>query len=444
MARQYKVFLTPLISLNTYDDEVEITDLVKIDGLGALIRGFDGSDYDIGLYTFGDLTIKALNKNGYFSDPNLDSRSVFKWGRDQSKVRVVFSNDTDTITFRGLINDDATREDGVTERITFRVLSQDAVLKMNSVSGGTIDDGDLVSLAMFTILNQTGITKVLSIDQADIVPGLDFEIDDASELDNLSVRDAMSQLLQASNSVMLIENGNEVVVRTRGHREHEDILELHGPYDEHRRENIIDLFEYNTGRHRAFTSVRINNTVATNTPHAEDFGFRQKKFTFDFVTDPTTITTIAETLLDEFDTPKIETRVKLQTALAKDFDLLDVVSINYPLRWQKFKGSQFAPIIGVTEIGETTEPLPSTYGSIKIDRAVGFKITEIEEDPTSFTTTLRLRQLGKDLDDGMINAPGNCIVGFAVIGEGIICEGDTDPYNPATIGGAVIGFTEVA
>ncbi len=129
--------------------------------------------------------------------------------------------------------------------------------------------------------------------------------------------------------------------------------------DIHARENIMDLTKYNTGIHRMFNSVVINNTERSDGALQTDFGVRQKSKTLDFITDNGTEATIANKLLSEFKVPKIEVNVTVTSELARDIDLLDRVSINYPLRIKPQPGT-FSPVVGITEVGEATEPLPDT------------------------------------------------------------------------------------
>jgi hypothetical protein len=150
-------------------------------------------------------------------------------------------------------------------------------------------------------------------------------------------------------------------------------------------------------------------------------------------------------LVEEFKTPKIEMNVKVATRDCKDANLLDRVSVNYPLRLKPVEG-KFLPVIGITAIGDSDMPLPYTFGSIAIASRIAFKIIEIEDSPEKFTSILKLRQIGINFDDGVIDPPNNCIVGFAVIGSAKICVGGTpcDTYlGTAVIGAAQIGCSVI-
>lgn len=458
--KKYQVFFTPLINSDSslYGDELDVTDHIRYTGVGAIRRSIDSSDYDVGVFTFSDLELVGLNTNGYFNEN--DYRSIFGSIRDRCKVRIVFneistvrntegtvlSEDTiSTVTFRGMINDEATRLDITNDTIRFKVLSRDSVLRTTQISGGSVVAGDLFSEAMFQILNTPKVTAVLNISQLNITPDLDLTIDDASFFNDKSIKEALDILLFASNSCMLINDAGDVTIRSRIQDETTDVLNLYGKNDIHYRENIIDITAYNTGKQRMFTSFLVNDQEFSNVAFVQSFGFRQKEVTFDFITDPDKVQFIADRLVDEWKTPKVELNVKVPSHIARSVQLLDRVSVNHPFRLRTAPGT-FLPVIGITKIGETDQPLPWTFGSVEISPNVKFKVLEIEDNVENFTSILKLRQTGKDIGDGYFSEPGSCIVGFAVIGDAVICSG-SDPcaqFNPANIGSAQIGCTVIS
>lgn len=457
-AYTYKVEMTPLLSTNTYGSTYDVSDYVEIDGISNITKSIDSSDYDFGVYTYADLRLKAYNKNGYFNDQN-DSRSIFPFGRDKTKVTVSFiqyeitrddnnqitnTNTIATIKFRGLINDEATRLNPITNLAEIFILSQDSVIRKTKVPAGVVTSGSLAKTAIFNILSQTAITSILTVTIGNINPDYNFTVDDGSFFDNKPTRDALNFLLLASNSVMIINDSNEIIVKDRSENYTSAILSLYGQFDIHGRENIIDLTNYNTGLHRMFTSVKVNEEEESDTGLITDYGARQKELQLEFITNNVTEATIAATLLTEFKTPKIELQVKVATSLAMDYEMLDLVSINYPLKYVPIEGT-FMPILGVTILGSSTEPMPNTYGSIEINPNTAFKIIEINENPKTFETTLKLRQIGVSLSDGVFTETSIPILGFAVLGVAVLQE-DTDPndtWNPSILGGAMLGATEV-
>ena len=448
---RYKVFFTPKATVDTYGSEIDVSDKIDASGVKAVRKSIDAGDYQLGVYTTDDITITGHNVNGIFNDEN-DSRSIFPAGRDLAKVRLVFSElddegeETATVAFRGLINEEATRIEFKQERIRFRVLANDSVIRNTKVAAGLINDGTLFSDAMFFILNQTRITSVLTVSEANINPKVDLAIDDGSVFDDLESREALNLLLQASNSVLLIDSSENVIVQSRDEDTTKAVLELFGKSDQFGRENIVDVTRYNSGRHRMFTSVKIGNQERSNSGFEQEFGSRRKNFDFDFMTTDTKQIEIADNILDEFKAPKIELGLTVRTAEVKSVDLLDRVSVNYPLRLALPEGAKFLPVIGITEVNDSDEPLPRQFGSISIPSRIGFKVIEKSEDPRTFLTRLKLRQLGSNIGDGVLDGPESCILGFAKI-DGCILAPGGDPcgtWNPSVVGAAQVDCTEIA
>lgn len=447
---RYKVLFTPLATSTEYGSEIDVSDKIDVSGVKNIRRSIDAGDYQVGVYTTDDITIKGYNINGFFNEAD-DPRSIFPAGRDLCKVRVSFSElddegeETTTIMFRGLINEEATRVKLTNDEIRFRVLANDSVIRNTKVASGLINDGTSFKSALFSILNQTRITQVLTVDSANINPDYDGTVDDGSEFDNETTRDALNDLLLASNSVMIIDSSDNVIIKSRDEDTDKAVFELYGKSDEAGRENIVDITSFNSGRHRMFTSVKINAIERSNSAFEEAFGSRRLSRTFSFLTNDVTERTVADTILDEFKAPKIELGVLVRTAEVKNVDILDRVSVNYPLRVTLPDGAQFLPVTGVTTVNDSDEPLPRQFGSISIPSRVGFKVIEKQERPQSFLTRLKLRQIGKGLDDGVLDGPESCILGFAKIDGCILAAGGDacGTWNPSVVGAALIDCTEI-
>lgn len=446
----YKVYFTPRSGFNSYGSEIDVSDKVDASGVKDFRVSVDAGDYQVGVYTTDDITLKAYNINGFFNDEN-DTRSIFPAGRNLCKVRVVFSEYDDdgeeiaTVSFRGLINDEATRIDLAEDKIRFRVLANDSVIRDTKVASGVVTSGMSFSTAMLNILNQTRITEILNISAANINPDLDLTVDSGSAFDDVPTRDALNDLLLLSNSVMIIDSSDNVIIKARDEDITKSVFNFYGKSDEQGRENIVDLLNYNSGRHRLFTSVSVNDTERSNSAYEAEFGSRRFSKTVDFITDGTKEAQIANRLVDEFKAPKIEIQLVARTAEVKSVELLDRCSVNYPLRLSLPDGASFLPVVGLTEIGEASEPLPNQHGSVSIAPRIGFKVIEKIEQPRTFLTKLKLRQIGISISDGTFESSGAPLVGFAIVGSSVI-QGDGDPcatWNPSVVGAAQVGCTTV-
>ena len=107
-----KVKVTPLKTELEYGDEIDITDYVLANTIGSVDEKIDSGNYDIGLYTYADLTITLANYDGRFNDDTYSS-SIFYYTRDRALIVVEFydTNNTTVALFKGLINDEATIQD---------------------------------------------------------------------------------------------------------------------------------------------------------------------------------------------------------------------------------------------------------------------------------------------------------------------------------------------
>ena len=59
---QYKVYFTPKLTATTYGAEVEVSAKIIDTGVSTMKRSIDAGDYDIGIFYYGDVTLKAINK----------------------------------------------------------------------------------------------------------------------------------------------------------------------------------------------------------------------------------------------------------------------------------------------------------------------------------------------------------------------------------------------
>lgn len=411
---QYKIYFTPKLTATTYGTELEVSAKIIDAGISSMKRSIDAADYDIGVFYYGDLTLKAINKNGYLSQIQ-DHRSIFTYSRDLTKVRIEYNDVNGAVdVFNGLINEEGTRENFETEELTFRVLSFDSVIRTARVPAGTINDGTDAQTALGQILNKTDITTVLTFDATKINPDSNITIDVGGKFDNISTRDALAKLLIATNSVFIIDSDNKMEIKSRGVTTGAS-LELFGPYSQRGRQNILKISKYNDGKQRLFTVVKVGEQASIETNYVTDYGYRQKDVSLDFITTEATQLIIAQKLSNEFKFPKIELEIEVETSLVRNSKLLDQVLIDYPLRLKPYV--KFFPVVGTAIIDDAITQLPFEFGSSSIERNIGFKIIEIKENAKKFTSILKLRQIGNDIGDGFIDISGaSSLVGFAVVG----------------------------
>lgn len=406
--RVEQVFITPLTSVDTYGSEVEVSRFVKIDGLSKIKRSIDSTDYSLGVYVFDDLRLKCENSLGTFNED--DSRSIFPFTRDKAKVRVVAQEVDESVfpavvtvetQFDGLINDETTRQNITDDVVTMAVLSKDSVFRTTQVPAGSITAGTTAKNALFSILSLPAITTLLTVSLANINPDLNFLIDTPSELDNLTVKEALDLIISASNSVLLLQS-DAIIIKNRDSTQAEvDALQLKGRGEITGNTNIISISGYNSGKQRQFNSVRLNDgaAIAEDAGSIAEYGLRQIEFDFPMITNTATLGLIAANIENEFRFPKIELILRVPTSIASGHDLLDLVSVDAPWFKKPLPGN-FLPIYGVAVYGDAQTPYPEIQGSVQVKSNIKFKIIAIQDDPKTFITVLKLRQTGKLFNDG--------------------------------------------
>lgn len=402
--RVEQVFITPVIRPNGYGDEVDVSNFITFDGVSKIKRSIDSTDYSVGVFKFNSLRLKGENGKGLFNEN--DSRSIFQAGRNLSKVRVVVSDintSTQTITnivqFRGLVNEDGTRINISNNDVTLVALSNDSILRTTQVQIDSILDGFDVKTALLSILNQKTITDVLNIQESNINPDYNFIIGDGVSFWEKSVSESVNTLLLSSNSSLIIDESNNVIISSRSSNLKPPLV-LKGLGSQQGDSNINSISLYNSGRQRQFNSVLLNNSlIAQDDSHVSEYGLKQKKFEFNYITNMLTLQEIGDRFVNEFKFPKIELKMIVPSPVVSGSALLDPVRVDAPWLRKRAK-DKFFPVTQVATIGDDLTPLPLVSGSVQIDKNVKFKIISIEENTKLFTTVLKLRQDGTSSNDG--------------------------------------------
>lgn len=402
---QYQVLITPLIAKNVYGDTIDITkdidisEFVSEKGIGKIKSQIDNGDYEFGIFTFSDITLKLLNYDGRFNDESSPA-SIFTYRRDLAKVKVNFINTSGTasISFEGIINDEASRQDYDKGTVKLKILSSSSVFRKTKVPAGIIPNGITFSQAIKNILNITDITSVLSFDANKINVGLDLTIDDGSKFDDKTVQEALNNLLLVSSSILYIDNTNTIIVSTRQEDDTRPLHKFYGGNDVFGRENIISLKKFNNGLHRMFNSLIINGTATEDLISINKLGIRQKSLDFDFITDSGKFIPIGNAILDDFKNQRAELEIKVRTENTNDIRLLDIVTIDITSALKPAEGQDYFPLYGISKYGEDYYPI--TTNTLPIRSIDLFKIIGIFEDPKNFTTTLKLRATGGALGGG--------------------------------------------
>lgn len=397
MTLDYQILLTPLINPDEYGEtidiskDIDISDFIINGGINQISRELDQGDYDIGVFNYGSISMKVNNYDGKFNARSEDSRSLFPWNRDRAKVLINFFSPVGTISisFRGLLADKATRHNITNQTIKFVFLSTDSILQQDSVDDGAITNGMSFTDAFRVILDVPFVTNVLNYNQSDINPNLNLIIDDGSKFNTLLRKNAIDSLLSASNSVMIIDESNDIIIKDRSENmntPHELFLN-----DQFKRNNIDAIPSYNNGLQRMFNSVIVNNQELKNVISIKEYAVRQKSFSFNFITNDVTAQTIADAILLDFGFPKSEIDIIVETDFAKTIKFSDVATIDINHQLQKDDGVN----LGIYDIDSYNK---SKYaievGSFKIDGRKKWKTIGFFENPKNYKTKIRFRDTG--------------------------------------------------
>lgn len=440
---QYQILITPLVAKRTYGTEIDVTKDVDIsefvgeNGISTIKKEIDNGDYEIGIFTFGDININCINQMGRFSGPE-DYRTIFKYSRDKAKVVVNYlDGDGDVIVrFKGITEELGTREDFFKEEVKLKVLSEDSILRKSKIPAGVIQNGATFSSAIDSILNNPEVTNLLSYNFSNVAVALDLQIDDGSWFDNRSRKEGLDALMLCCGSVLNVEDST-IYVRTRDVNL-KGAFTFHGPGDVFGRENILKITQYNNGMQRMINSVVVNGFEVSDDDLVDEYGLRQKSFDFEFLTTPSKQNAVGTSILNEFKVPKAEMLLEAPTDIVQDLTFFDPISINYPYRIVP-SGDNPIPYFGSSIFGEAV--FPEVYGNIRISPRKAWKIIGRQEKAKNMTTILKLRERGQTFSDSDFFSFSS-LFGSAIFG---LSEFQADPdyltadtYN--VLGGARFGI----
>jgi hypothetical protein len=358
--------MQPLISANTYGTNTDISDRTPQEGLGSITRSIDAYNTSIGIFRYSSLNITCSNKNGFFNDTG----NFFTFKRDLAKVEVLFFDKTGTsyANYRGVVNEAGTRTGVNNNTITFLVTARETILGKVKVDSGDITATDSFSDGIKQILNKTAITSVIGYDAGKINVAYDGTIDSVAALADISTKEALDLLLQASNSIFYIDSDDDMVVSSRDASS--NTISFYGAQDIYGRDNIIQLFNYTGGYHRIYNSVividSLGSTLREDATSIDNFGLKQIEYTFDFLANSSTRIAIAEAIRDEFKDRKKECSIKVESSEIRNINVLDKVIIDL---------------------------IASNYNNIDITTSQTWKIIGLTEYPSNYTADIFLREI---------------------------------------------------
>ncbi len=395
------------------DDFIDVTPDVIFNGIGGIDATLDNNDFEVGVFKHKNFNLKLLNFHGKYSEIGTTT-TIFRHARGNSIVKVEWEINPEPrplgffpagefmLSPRQTVGTFLLKEDTLAGRaqennvkftcLAFTTLFDGVVVPFGG-AGGDVQDGDLFSVAIFKILNQTHITDLLTVTQANIVTATDVTIDDKTlgDLENKTGTQALKKILKYANSVLTIVN-DTVFVSNRDPSA--DVkFTFRGVGSVNGTENIIDIAKDRSGRHRIinFAKVKDSSIFAQDGNSIDDFEVRDIEIDLAFITGGAKQQSAVNAIVAEFANPKRE--LVLITPLnydILDLNFLDRVKIDLPPRLLQRDGADL-PFYEVAEY-EIAE-YPDEILDIEISILAEFKITAIRLDPRKEIMALELRRI---------------------------------------------------
>ena len=404
----FRVYLKPFDPYGEYQaDYVDHTKDVDDSSFTSIQQKIEGSDFDLGVFVFGSLPLTLNNENGNYSDVDAPE-SIFNFSRNNSLIKITYIADEDAPyagvmragyahagieveVFEGLLNDESLKLDIDSQKSTFQVLSKDSVLSTVSVAIGELTIGDLISEALFTLLNKAVIKKILNVDALNINPGIDNTLDAVSDFENMLVIDVVNELLQISNSILRIDTNDNIIVSDRSPTA-SVMGYFYGQASLIRPENIKGIKNIRSGVNRTFNLLTWSNSVAIKSDgtSARYHGVKPKEISSIAITDFTKQSNILQDLLTEFSTLKQE--FDLSVPITYDnlaLQLLDKISIDYPT--VLYPTETEIPICGLAVYGVAV--MPGAFWSIEIAPTDYYKIISKTINRTKDEIVFKMRAI---------------------------------------------------
>jgi len=407
LANRWRIYIRPFDANGDLADWVEVTDDVVENSLGAVQQDLDNVDYNVGVFRNNSVAITLRNDHGRYSDVGVE-QSIFQFKRIDSLVKItyepeleapllgssflgdVFLSEGETEVFFGLLNDESLAMDLDSQQVQFQVLGRESVLDRMKVPYGSLTNGDLISEVIFTCLNDSRVTDLLTLDVGNIDCETDVAIDDVTKFENKTVKTALQELLLCANSVMFIENGTIYVTPRTATPDVK--FTFYGQASPNGPENIVTVKGIKNGVSRTFnfwvwrdTSLKSENATSSSL-----YGVRRKEIDVPYITNNTSRQTILDNLKSEFGNPKMELELTTPFSLSSfAVTLLDRVVIDYPTVYVQTETP--APICGVAICGEVT--LPRGLWSFTMDSTRPFKVLGRAIDMKKSQIRFKLREI---------------------------------------------------
>lgn len=405
---KFRTYLKVFNNVGDYEDDfIEITDdVLKI---GDFSQGIDNSNYGVGTLKNSNLRLELVNLKGKYSDTN-NLRSIFNYKRKNSIIKVTWDRRTtplycgaflpgieplggEVTIFEGVLNDVSSTSDIVEQNAEFTVMGYESLLHEMIVPYSSVGATANISVVLYTMLNQAPFNELVTVNQANIVPGLDYAIDSKTDLENKTVGESLANILLVSLSVLVIRD-NVVYVRARD-ADATVSKTFYGQSSAIGIEDVIDIGGYTDGVNRIlnYWTWRSTTLKSTDTTSTDTYGVQKIELNSSLLDVGSTskIQAILDGYKDDFISPKIE----LELTVGLEYytlalQMLNKVKIDYPAVYVPADSNPL-PRYGLVKYGEARYP----YGrfDLTIDSEfTSFKILQKRISLANNMITFKLRE----------------------------------------------------
>lgn len=405
---RFRVYLKTFDAFGNYDaDYSEISsDVLKV---GTITQSLDNSEYDVGIFRNGTCVVQVRNDHGHFSEPG-QLRTLFLYRRSGSLMKITWDRKDydlccgffkagdqtlarEVVIFEGILDEVPAASQIDDQILDLTVMGFESLLDRALVPFDSITNGDLASDLIYTCLNQSIITRYLTVNADNITVSHDVAIDTKDSLENETVKEGLKNLLLVTNSVLFIRDG-AIYVTGRGANP-DTVFTFCGQASDLGIENVIDVSAYRDGLNRTinFWTWQDTSLFSQQVSSIDQYGILTKDVACDLIDDASTvkIQALLDTCRDEFGAPKTE--MDIQVPINRNSAALflqDRVRIDYPTVFSSADG-QPLPRYGQNIYNGARYP----YGqwSLVIDPADRFKVLSRKVDPVTQTFTFGLRKI---------------------------------------------------
>lgn len=386
----------------------EITSDVDLSSIGKIKQSIDNQNFNVGVFKYTNLNLKVNNTSGKYSEPG-NLRSIFINKRIDSIVKVTWCEEEEggpicgiaicgnavlggeINVFYGLLNDIASSQDIADSILNFSVQGLESLFSRVATNYSSLSGSDTISDIIYDLLNQTSITDLMTVSALNISCSIDQVPDDITGLEETTVKEALDQLLEASNSILYVSLDDQTIYVTPRTPGGSVSFSFYGQSSDSGSENIVDIKGISTGLNRTFNFWKWRDTTLTSkdATSISTYGVRKKELDIDLITNTTKRNNILSDYKDEFYTPKQE--LKLTTILdynTVELFFLDRVDVDYPAVFSPSEDGLIARY-GTAVYGTNYYPYGSS--SFSISTSTNYKVIGRSVDMKKNLVELELR-----------------------------------------------------